>query len=155
VTRFRYVAEATNAARIAEWLRTRGGIAIWRSVDLSDLDKSWTTPLRDESGARVTSPPHWKAEGSPSTVITDPAEVGVTLSREVARFRIAVRRGTQGLSLKLTDASSRRVRAAVDKAGEGAHYTFDYGTQEAVILAPEKEPVPLREWLADREEVRS
>lgn len=40
------------------------------------------------------------------------------------------------MTLKVTDGGSRRIRAAVSKAGEGSWYTFDYSTQEAVILKP-------------------
>jgi len=78
-------------------------------------------------------------------VITDPNEVGVSLDREVRRFRVGVRAGRQGLSLKVTDGGSRKIKAAVEKAGEGAYYVFDYYNQEAVILAPEK-TCSLTEW---------
>ena len=56
-----------------------------------------------------------------------------------------------GLVLKLTDASSRRVRQAVEKTsqkyGREALYAFDYVTQEAVIYVAEK-TVPLIDFLA-------
>jgi hypothetical protein len=63
----------------------------------------------------------------------------------VKRFRVAVRRGAQGLNLKLTIHSGERLRREVEKAGEGAWYQFDYERQEAVILVPDK-TVPLSEW---------
>jgi hypothetical protein len=50
--------------------------------------------------------------------------------------------GSQGLSIKVTDGGTRRIRAAVAKAKEqygDAWYEFDYGNYEnAVILAPDK-----------------
>jgi hypothetical protein len=69
--------------------------------------------------------------------------------KEVKRFHIAIRRGAQGFSFKLTDTSSERVRKACAKAARDYNtdswYVFDYDTQEAVILVPEKE-VPLTDW---------
>lgn len=79
----------------------------------------------------------WQAENSPSLIITDPSEIEVHEDAEVARFRVAVRRAS-GLAFKCTDASSRKINQAVEKAGKGAYYEFDYSSQEAVILAPVK-----------------
>jgi hypothetical protein len=58
--------------------------------------------------------------------------------KEVKRFRVGIRMGSQGLRVKVTDGGSRRIRREVAKAGAGATYTFDYMTQEAVILVPEE-----------------
>lgn len=69
----------------------------------------------------------------------------VAIDREVKRFHVAIRMGSQGFSMKCTDGASRRIRSAVAKAGEGAYHVFDYTTQEAVIMAPEK-VIPLPEW---------
>jgi hypothetical protein len=136
--------DASNARLIWEWLTTRGGLAIWQSVDLSDPGKSSTAPLKDADG-HVKGKPHWKYDDHPNRIIHDPAEVIVETYKEVKRFYVAVRRGSSGMSLKLTDGASRKVRAAVEKAGEGATYEFDYSTQEAVIVVPDSE-VPLVEW---------
>jgi len=119
-----------NADRFRDWLQNRGGLAIWRSVNLSNPGASWTTP------ALPTPKPTWEADSHPERIVTDPAEVEVVEPREVRRFHVAVRRGSQGFTLKLTDASTRKVRAAVEKAGDEAWYVFDYSTQEAVILVP-------------------
>lgn len=131
---FVHIVTPENAPRIREWFATRGGIAVWSSADLSDPAWSCTTPLRGEDGA-PTPKPHWKAS-TPPTAITDRAFVGVTSYEEVRRFRVALRRGAQGLKIKLTDHSSAKLRAALDKAGDGAVYQFDYEDQQAVILAP-------------------
>jgi hypothetical protein len=137
--------DVANAPAFLDWVRNRGGIAVWRSVDFSDLGRSWSTPLRNKDGAPTPKPHPWKAEAAPSRVITDPKEVLVVEDREVKRFYVALRRGDQGLLVKLTDASSRRVRAAVARAGKGAYYEFDYDTQEAVIMAPVRQ-LTLFEW---------
>lgn len=141
-----------DAAKMLKWIRERGGVAIWRSVNLSNPGASWSTPAwheEDEHGARaLVVSPTWQAEKVPSRVITDTSEIEVVSPREVKRFRVAVRRGSQGLSLKVTGAGSRRIREAVAKAGDGAWYEFDYGSQEAVIFVPGK-AVPLLEWELD------
>lgn len=138
----------SNAPKFADWITSRGGIAIWQSVNLSNPGASWSTPATIRKGdcqgqedapdkdAIVPYPkPTWQAGNTP-TVITDPAEVEVEESREVKRFRVGVRRtGVFGLTLNVTDAGSRKIWKEVEKAGEGAYHEFDYATQEAVIYA--------------------
>jgi hypothetical protein len=135
-----------NAPLFAEWIKTRGGLAVWRSINLSNPGASWTTPVRGPEGQPVGKPT-WQVAEQPERVITDPDDVVVVTRREVKRFRVGVRQS--GLQCKLTDAASRRVRAAVAKAGNDASYTFDYGTQEAVIEVPAGQ-VTLGQWLASR-----
>lgn len=132
-----------HAKPLLEWFATRGGVAIWSSADLSDPSWSSMTPAQDVDG-RPTTKPHWKAQPEPR-IITDPAEVDVTTWKEVKRFRVGLRRGSQGLKIKLTDAASKRVWKAVAEAGPGATYEFDYETQEAVILAPDRR-IPLSDY---------
>jgi hypothetical protein len=134
-----------NAPKFLSWIRTRGGIAVWRSIDFGNLDQSWSTPLRQVDGTLTPKPHPWRAEAAPSRVITDPKEVLVVEDKEVERFHVAVRAGASGLVLKLTDASTRKVRKAVEKAGKGAFQEFDYDTQEAVIMAPARQ-LTLAEW---------
>lgn len=125
----RYVVTSENVAWISEWLKTRGGIAIWESLDLSDPGRTVTTPRLQANGEPVTKP-GWKYSDAPVRIITDPAEVWVSVDEEVKRFHVA------GFTLKVTDGGSRRIRREVEKAGEGAYHVFDYNTQEAVILRP-------------------
>lgn len=137
-----------NAITILDWLRTRGGIAIWSSANPADPGKTWTTPLNNADGSRRTEKPHWSA-GSVVRIITDPQEVEVVIPKEVSRFHVAVRLGANGLVLKLTDASTRRLQRAVTRASLQhdcwAWHAFDYSTQEAVIFVV-AETVPLPEW---------
>lgn len=141
-----HIIRAEDAQSINEWIRTRQGIAIWRSVNLSNPGASWTTPVVDESGNKVQKPT-WQAGNEPERIITDPTEVLVSVDKEVKRFHIALRMGGQGLSLKVTDGGTRRIRAAVAKAGDGAYYQFDFMTQEVVIMAP-AQTLSLVEWQA-------
>lgn len=133
-----------NAPLFWKWLKTRGGLAEWGSVNLSNPDITWTTPALDPQG-NPTTKPNWQCSETPCRVITDADEVEVCWDKEVKRFRVGVRMGAQGFTLKVTDGGTRRIRAAVEKAGEGAYHVFDYETQEAVIMAPEKK-ISLTEW---------
>lgn len=132
-----------NAALFMSWIESRQGLAIWKSIDLSNPGLSWTTPVLDKDG-NATQKPHWRAESQPSRIITDPSEVDVVTGREVKRFRVAIRRDS-AFQFVLTDASSRRLKKELDKAGEKSWYDFDYFSQEAVIYVP-SETVPLAEF---------
>jgi hypothetical protein len=140
-----HVITAENAEKIAFWLKERGGIFVWKSVNLSNPGASWTTPATNADGSPVTKPT-WEAESVPSRHIDSADEIVVSKDVEVKRFRVGIRLGGQGLSYKVTDGGSRRIRSAVAKAGEGAYHLFDYSSQEAVILKPESQ-IPLPEFL--------
>ena len=135
-----------HAPLFAAWIESRGGVAVWRSLDLSDPTWSVSTPALTEDGAPMPRP-DWKAGNTPAETITDPSAIEVVAWREVKRFRVAVRRG--GLKFVLTDGATRKLRHALAKAGKDATYTFDYATQEAVVSVPEAK-VTLTEWLAAR-----
>lgn len=142
--------DEANANWIWHWLQTRGGVAIWESIDLSDPGKSWTTPVKQANGKPATKP-SWKAADAPTRIITDPGEIDVIKTQVVKRFHVGVRMGAQGLSLKLTDGATRRVRAAVAKAADAradneAWLDIDYTTQEALICVP-GEITPLKDWI--------
>lgn len=130
----RLVQSMYDSKLILSWLKERGGLAVWGCLDLSDPGKTWTTPLRNADGTPKRKP-HWAATEEPVMVVTKPEELAFSVDVEAARFHVAVRRGG-GLNMELTDASSRKVRKAVEKAGDGAFHVFDYDTQEAVIMAP-------------------
>lgn len=133
-----------DAPKFWTWIKTRQGLAIWKSLDLSDPGRTWTTPVLTEDGKPFPKA-HWAMERMPCRIITDPKEVLVAHDKEVKRFHVAVRMGAQGLKLKLTDASSKRVRREVEKAGKGAYFEFCYPNQECVIMAPDKTET-LEEW---------
>ena len=134
-----------HAAKLLDWIKNRNGIAVWQSIDLSNPGAQTFTPAITDG--KPTGKPHWRFANEPAMVITNPDEVEITKDEEVRRFHIAVRMGSQGFSVKLTDASSRKVEAAVEKAGEGAYYEFDYSTQECVIMKPVS-TMPLSQYKA-------
>lgn len=141
-----------NAPKFWNWLHTRGGLAIWNSINLSNPGTSWTTPVNNEKGEKYEKPT-WQAGNTPGEIITDPAEVTVSFPKEVKRFRVGVRMSSQGLSLKVTDGGTRRIREAVakmsEKFGKEAWYSFDYSTQEAIIWVDGR-TVPLVEYAREK-----
>lgn len=144
-----YCCKAEDAAKIFDWLKTRGGIAIWKSVNFSNPTGSWTAPYLDDKG-EVKGKPTWETDTKPARIITDPADVWVMVPKEVKRFHVAIRLGGQGMSFKLTDGSSRKLHEAVEKEGIGAWYEFDYAMQEAVIFVAEKEQ-RITEFFAEKD----
>jgi hypothetical protein len=66
----------------------------------------------------------------------------VQVPKLLKKVKIAIKRG-DGLSLVLTDASSRRLREAIAKAGDDAWYEFE--GDQALIYVPES-ATPLDEW---------
>jgi hypothetical protein len=142
----KHIVASENAERIWNWLQTRGGLAVWMSINFSNFGASWTTPVNDANGT-PTGKPTWQADSKPFRIITDPDEVVVAVDEEVKRFHVATRVGSQGFTMKCTDGATRRIRHEVMKAGEQAYYRFDYETQEAVILKP-KSITPIAEYIA-------
>lgn len=138
-----------NAPKFIEWCKSRGGVARWRSVNLSNPGASWSTPALTLEGL-PTPKPTWQADSAPELVESDPAKITVFMDREVRRLRVAIKRG-DSFNFVLTDASTRKVRKATAEAGPEAYYRFDYDSQEAVIMAPDSK-MTLAQW-AERQTV--
>lgn len=132
---------------IWSWFQSRQGISIWASVNLSNPGRTWTTPRFTAQGDPAPKP-SWEADSLPLVSTDDPNDCVVDVPKEVKRFHVAVRRGSQGLSLKLTDGSTRKVERALEKAGENSWYAFDYMTQECVIYVPAS-TMPLPQWIKE------
>jgi hypothetical protein len=132
-----------TAELLLSWINTRGGVAVWRSINLSDPGRQLLTPA--ETDGKPTAKPHWSVSDTPC-IIVDPSLISVTLAHETKRFHVGVRQSANGLSLKCTDAASRRIRREVERAGDGAYHVFDYISQEAVIYAPD-ESIPLADFI--------
>ena len=132
-----------HAAQYRRWIAGRGGLLVWRSINLSNPGASWTTPYLTEAGVPYTKPT-WQAANEPERHITTEEDVVVQVPKEVKRFHIGVQSG-DGLSFKVTDGGSRRIRRELAKAGTGSWYEFDYEMQEAVISIADQ-TIPLTEW---------
>ena len=139
----RLLCSPENAQRFYNWLQTRGGIAVWESVNLSNPGASWSAPVNDADG-KPKGKPTWEAGDAPTRIVTDAAEIAVQVDKVVRVIPIFVRR--KGMHIVLTDACTRKVRDAVAKAGPGAYYLLD--SYEARIMAPDGEPIPLVDYLS-------
>ena len=133
----RIIVSPENARRVADWIASRGGVALWNTHNPSDPGRSWTTPLTNDDGSPVGKP-HWSA-GEIIAKATTTDDVDVETVEEVKRFRVTLRRSSNGFTLKCTAASSERIRKAVAKAAKQsingeAYHEFDYSSQEAVIF---------------------
>ncbi|KPK66804.1 MAG: hypothetical protein AMS21_01225 [Gemmatimonas sp. SG8_38_2] len=142
-----------NAPKFLEWIRGRGGVAVWRSINLSNPGASWSTPAMTDG--KPTCKPTWQAGSEPERVITDANEIDVVEAREVKRFHVAVRRSDNGLMLKVTDGGSRRIRRECEKAGEGSWYEFDYGDYNNAVIYVPGDTVTLAKWASERDTSKS
>jgi hypothetical protein len=145
----KFVIHADNAALIAGWLKDGRGIAHWLSIDLSDPGFALTTPALQADLFTKTVKPNWKVGNEPERVIFDASEVEVRTYELAKRFHVGVRLGGNGFKLKVTDGGTRRINRELAKAGDGATYSFDYETQDALIFRT-KGSQPLTDWLAAR-----
>ena len=137
--------EAHRAVHVARWLKQLGGVAVWGCLDLSTPGRRFYGPatLTDGTPARK---PHWSATSAPERIVTHARDIAVVERREVARCRVSLRRGPYGAPWRLTDASERRLEAALEAAGEGATHAFEAG--DAVVFAVVRR-APLALWLRE------
>ena len=84
-----YITTPENAERIADWLRNRGGIAIWISDDGLDRGETLVRPVNTSTGGRAAKPVWWVAD-EPACIITDFADVIVSNDVEFKRLRVTV-----------------------------------------------------------------
>lgn len=127
--------------RFEAWIKDRGGVQVWNNVNLSDCGAGllFTPALTDSTTPEQTPKPHWSRERG--EVVKDISRFRFLKAfKEVKRIKIAVRVGSQGLSLKLTDASSAKVRKWCEKIAEGnngvqPYYHFE--CDECVLELPE------------------
>jgi hypothetical protein len=125
-----HVISAMNAQVVYGWIKERGGIAIWRSINLGNPGASWSAPVKSAAG-EVYGKPNWQCGNEPERIITDPAEVNVTVGKEAKRFKIRTRLSDNGLTIKLDGRSSERVRRYLEKyqtEDKETWYEFDGDT---------------------------
>jgi hypothetical protein len=138
-----------DALKIALWLDKRGGVAVWQRINLSNLGSAFC-PVKGEDGT-PTQKPSWEYANAPERIVTDPADVIVFVPVVACRMHVAVRRSSNGLMLKLTDASSAKVRAMLEKLGEKSSYYFDYGEYKNCVFTVEGEEKPLLKFILEKE----
>jgi len=140
--------DGSTVGQVSEWLDQGRGIASWKSINLGNLDTSWLTPARTKEGEPMEKP-NWQCANEPERIVEAAQDIEVQASKEVKRFHVAVRPSGNGLSTKVTDGGSRRIRAAVEKAGEGAFHTFDYMDYNNAVIWAQDKVVPLVDYKAE------
>lgn len=134
---------------IRRWLSKHGGVAVWKSIDLSRPGEECLMPYADEQGVKYAKP-HWRYSDDP-IVVTDESNVSVYRERFYKQIPVALRRGSQGLSLKVTDASMRKVNRALAEceAKHGNAYWERGGLDNPSITITYRDgEVPLKNWRA-------
>jgi hypothetical protein len=137
-----------NAGKFAEWIKSRGGIAVWTSANLGNAGATWSTPALDQAG-KPYGKPTWQASNTP-TIITDPAQVGVYNETLFKAFAVGLRRG-DGFSFNLTDGAMRRldkVMAQCEEKHGSAHYVRGVGDFDGASMGVfyTSGITPLNEW---------
>ena len=142
---YEHSCEERNAERFADWIENRGGVAVWESINLSNIEASWSTPALTKE-EKPYEKPNWQCTAMPQKTITDPDKIEVIIPVEVKRFHVAVRIGGQGFSIKVSDGGTRRIHKEVEKAGEGAYYAFDYDDYDNAVIMKPGDSCSLTEW---------
>lgn len=159
----RFVVQEENAHKAAKWLRTRGGIAEWKSHDLSNPGAGCFTPALTDG--KPTPSPHWRYTGNPKRVITDPNDIAIVESKEVERFKVKLQ--MKGHRIELTKRSTNMVLHAMSCYPDGSwHFAstgsgsgslahgLNYGEDCVVVTVPDK-TTPLSEhpaWTNHKED---
>lgn len=120
-----------------KWIESRGGVAVWKSVNLSNPGESLAfTPALDQFGIENDNP-RWDLRRQ--EIITDIKRFSFSKKNtEVKRVKVCTRVGSQGLMLKFTDGTMKRINSAFNKF-PGSFYDIDKFTGEAVFYMPEFE----------------
>jgi hypothetical protein len=84
----RHEVSPENAAKFRDWIARRGGVAVWHSINLSNIGASWSTPALREDGT-PTPKPTWEADDKP-------ANPGAAERRDLRRRARVVRRSPRG-----------------------------------------------------------
>ena len=112
MNKFKLTCHHRNTAKLRDWLAYRGGIAVWPPLNLSNPTGQWLTPADAPR-------PTWQAAMEP-VIITHAYDVGVYESMIFKVIKVALRRSSNGLSMKLTDGSQRKLDRAM-AACKAAH----------------------------------
>lgn len=144
---FEHSCDEENAPKFALWIRARGGVAVWPSVDLGDPGASWSTPVRQPDGEPTTKPT-WKAANKPKSIHLDPDRIGVYVPGVFKELPVTLKRN--GMTLYLTDASQRKVDKAMDRCRKqhgDAWYRKGGPFERLVYICYHASEISLTEWL--------
>ena len=93
-----------NARLFADWIANRGGVAVWRSVNLSNPGASWSTPALTVEG-EPTPKPTWQAANTPEKIVTRSRE---DWCYHLAGSEAIPRWGTDGITGDVRQSHGRR-----------------------------------------------
>ena len=108
---FKIEISKADAPRIADWLANRGGVAIWQSLDLSNASARTFTPADAPR-------PSWRYADKPVEIVTQAGDIGVYQEKLYKAFPVSLRRSSNGLTLKLTDNSQRKLNKHMNDCRE-------------------------------------
>lgn len=150
LSKYKITTEIVNAPQMKKWITERGGIVRWASVDLSDPGAGMLGPRIGPDG-KLTTKPHWKMGDEPELHITDPEQVGILTEKEFKTVRIGIQRGSGFMQMVLTDSATRRVREALEEAGEGSRYVFDFDDHDRRIARIMRVDgvISLKQWMGE------
>ena len=118
--------------KFKEWIDKRGGITIWKNINLSNPGAGeMFTPALTTEGKEYPKPSF--TVSFHETVKDLSKFIFVKEIKEVKRIKVAIRKSSNGLILKLTTPSTNKLQKALAKYGDNSRYHFDYDRQEAVI----------------------
>jgi hypothetical protein len=129
-----------NAPKFYEWIQTRGGVANWKSINLSNPGASWSSPVlstepcmncqgRGEFPDHITcesckgwkfqkfEKPNWQCGNTPE-IVTSADEIGVYEDALFKAVPVRLKRGGGMFSLVLADSSQRNVDKIMAKCRE-------------------------------------
>lgn len=141
-----------DSSQIWKWLTSGRGLAVWRSVNLSNPGGQWLTPAFTETG-EPSPRPIWEADNKPFAVytMTDAPNIGVVFPKTVKSFHVAIRPSSQGFGMKVTDGGSRRIWKTIAKTKkelktDEVWYVFNYGEKENVSILAADKILSFPEW---------
>jgi hypothetical protein len=117
--------------KFKDWIDTRGGVVVWKNIDLGNSGTGRRFTPKVDADGKYYGPPHWSFGFEECCTSLDRFRFVKEL-KEVRRIKIAIERGS-GLSWNLTEASSRRLRKAMDGYPDAVYH---FEGKEAVIETP-------------------
>lgn len=144
--KFEHECDEENAARFLDWIRNRGGVAFWKSVNLSNPGASWSAPALQADGQPATKPT-WQAENAPSAIYRDASKIGVYTGKVVETLPAVLR--LKGMTAVLSKQTAKRLAAAlrrVEKSHGSSFYRMGGLTDPAVYICTAGPMISLQEW---------
>lgn len=144
--------DVQHEAKIVDWLKHRGGIAVWVNHDLGSdaIGTEVQTPALHESGQPMGSP-HWRYTDKPDRIITDPALVFMRSweVKEVMRCRPG--NGPHGMRKD----DYKKLQRRLELHGPEAQYEFTDELDLNIVVPKEVRPINMEMTHAGAIEVQN